>query len=208
MKYDFPIVLVVAFIRVRDKIKRLVSTLLSLYLCWAWGIVAGSVLFLGPVIIRTRRRGEIRLGKGVVFVADSRLNAVGLNCPTMLETMNGGRIEVGDYSGFSAVAISSHTSVRVGSRVKVGANVKIFDHDFHAIDAQIRSSVLDRNNVRTLPIEIGDDCFIGAGSVILKGSRLGPRTIVAAGSVVFGLSTPSDSLVRGNPAVVVSRKRI
>ena len=208
MKYDFPIVVVVAYVRVRNKFRRVLSLVFSRYLCWAWGIVADSVLFLGPTIIRTRRRGEIRLGKNVVFVADPRLNAVGLSCPTMLETVNGGHIEIGECSGFSAVAISSHTSIKIGSHVKVGANVKIFDHDFHALDAQIRSSAFDRNNIKTVPVEIGDDCFIGAGAVILKGSRLGPRTIVAAGSVVFGLSAPSDSLVRGNPAVVVSRKRI
>jgi len=41
----------------------------------------------------------------------------------------------------------------------------------------------------------------------LKGTHLGPRTIVAAGSVVFGLDVPSDSLVKGNPARVIGRYR-
>ena len=40
---------------------------------------------------------------------------------------------------------------------------------------------------------------------ILKGSSIGDRSIVSAGSVVCGLDVPPDSLVRGNPAVVEMR---
>lgn len=57
--------------------------------------------------------------------------------------------------------------------------------------------------IRTSPVEIGDDAFIGANSIILKGVNLGDRVIVAAGSVIFRGSYPSDCLVAGNPARVI-----
>ena len=84
--------------------------------------------------------------------------------------------------------------------------MRIFDHDFHSLDAAVRRTSQDRLNVRSKPVVIEDDCFIGTNAIILKGTHLGERTIVAAGSVVFGLDVPPDSLVKGNPAVVVPRK--
>jgi len=42
--------------------------------------------------------------------------------------------------------------------------------------------------------------------MILKGVTIGPRTIVAAGAVVFKGDYPPDSLLAGNPAVVVGGK--
>jgi acetyltransferase-like isoleucine patch superfamily enzyme len=51
-------------------------------------------------------------------------------------------------------------------------------------------------------IFIGDNCFIGAQSIILPGVTIGDNCIVAAGSVV-ARDVPSGSLVAGNPARIV-----
>ena len=61
----------------------------------------------------------------------------------------------------------------------------------------------DRRHIRSKPVVIEDDCFIGTNAIILKGTHLGARSIVAAGSVVAGLDVPADSMVKGNPAQVV-----
>ena len=53
---------------------------------------------------------------------------------------------------------------------------------------------------------IGNDVFIGTNAIILKGTHIGDRSVVAAGSVVFGLEVPPDSIVKGNPAKVLSRR--
>ena len=49
-------------------------------------------------------------------------------------------------------------------------------------------------------IKIGDDCFIGQGSLILYGVTLAPRIIVAAGSVVTRSFNESGIIIGGNPA--------
>ena len=53
-------------------------------------------------------------------------------------------------------------------------------------------------------IEIGENCFIGARSVILPGTTIGNNCIIGAGSVVRG-HIEDNSIVVGNPAIVVSK---
>jgi carbonic anhydrase/acetyltransferase-like protein (isoleucine patch superfamily) len=51
--------------------------------------------------------------------------------------------------------------------------------------------------------QVGDECVIGMGSILLNRSRIGPNCIVAAGSVVReNFAVPSGSLVAGVPATV------
>jgi maltose O-acetyltransferase len=56
---------------------------------------------------------------------------------------------------------------------------------------------------RIARVVIGKRVFVGAGAIILPGSRIGDDSIVGAGAVVRG-GVPPDSLVIGNPAKVVA----
>lgn len=209
MRYNFPMFFPVAVLRVWEWLKLRWHKTRSPLLAWIWGVKHGrNLLFQGKTIIRTRRKGDIVLGDNVVFNADSNTNLVGLLNPTILDVRFGGRIEIGDRTGTSSVVISSKSSVKIGSRCKIGGNVRIFDHDFHSLDSEIRCTPDDRNNIRSNEIEIGDDCFIGTNSIILKGTKIGDRSIIAAGSVIFGLSIPPDSLVKGNPAILMNRSTV
>jgi acetyltransferase-like isoleucine patch superfamily enzyme len=51
-------------------------------------------------------------------------------------------------------------------------------------------------------VRIGDNCLIGAHSIILPGVTIGDNCIVAAASLV-ARDVPAGSLVTGNPARVV-----
>jgi len=53
--------------------------------------------------------------------------------------------------------------------------------------------------------EIGPDCWIGHGAIVLPGARLGAGVIAGAGAVVGG-SVPPYSVVAGNPARVIRRR--
>ena len=53
-------------------------------------------------------------------------------------------------------------------------------------------------------VVIGDDCWIGGGAILCPGVRIGPRSVVGAGSVVVRDVEP-DVVVAGNPARVVRR---
>ena len=55
-----------------------------------------------------------------------------------------------------------------------------------------------------LPITIEDDCWIGAGTIILPGVTIGRGSVIGAGSVV-NKSIPADSVAVGNPCRVIRK---
>jgi acetyltransferase-like isoleucine patch superfamily enzyme len=158
----------------------------------------------GAVRIKARAAGSIVIGSGVRLLAGWRSNRVGLSGPVILHTWEGGFIEIGDHTGASAVVISSRSGVRIGKYVNIGGNVRIFDHDFHVLDAELRRGPLGCDDCATRPVVIGDDVFIGAQSIILKGVTIGDRAVIGAGSVVTR-DIPADCIAAGNPAQVVRR---
>lgn len=69
----------------------------------------------------------------------------------------------------------------------------------------VHDASMRRHIDRTLiaPVVIGDRVFVGAGAIILPGTRIGDDSVIAAGAVVRG-DIPPWSMVAGNPAKVVS----
>ena len=205
MRYSLFVFPAVALCRLwRGLYENLLSPLKTWMLSRIWKMKCGKgVRFWGKTIIRSYEHGAITIGDNVVFNSRVNTNLVGLTGPTILCANMGGKIKIGNESGFSSVVINSRVSVTIGSNVRIGGNVRIFDHDFHPLEAQARRRPEDGSKTRVKPVVIEDDVFVGTNAIILKGTHIGARAVVAAGSVVFGLNIPSDSLVKGNPAVVI-----
>lgn len=119
------------------------------------------------------------------------------------------RCYIGEYTRIWAAQ-----SITIGNDVLIAHNVNIFDNDTHPIDFMERRVDAEniifngkRENFSTLksaPVVIGDDAWIGCNSIILKGVSIGKGAIVAAGSVVTKDVEPF-TLVAGNPAKVVKQ---
>jgi acetyltransferase-like isoleucine patch superfamily enzyme len=192
---------------------------LLLYTPWKWAITRFDGLYnylllrknhvqyqdfpeiLGRMIVVNW--GEMRLGRGLRFVNVTRWNMVGIFKPCSIEVKLGARLTIGDDSGMSGVSIYCTRDIEIGRHVKIGANVCIWDTDFHSTDAAERR-VDDPAQVPSKPIKIGDDVFIGANSLILKGVTLGDRVVVGAGSVVTR-NIPADEIWAGNPARLIRK---
>lgn len=71
--------------------------------------------------------------------------------------------------------------LRIGNNVRIGVNA-IFVSGNHRTDDPALGP--NEQGGSSLGIEIGDDCWIGAGAIILDGVRLAPKSIVGAGAVV------------------------
>ena len=87
-------------------------------------------------------------------------------------------------------------AVTIGNNVFFGPAVQVYTAT-HPLDALKRRS---RENAK--PITIGDDCWIGGGSIICPGVTIGARCVIGAGSVVTK-DIPDDSLAVGSPARVI-----
>ncbi|MDP1789723.1 MAG: DapH/DapD/GlmU-related protein [Methylibium sp.] len=115
---------------------------------------------------------------------------------------SGARIRIGAETGISGGSICAAVSVEIGSRCLLGADVLIVDTDFHAIEPIGRRTNTDWSRIGCAPVHIGDDVFIGARAIILKGVSVGAGAVIGAGSVVTR-SVPEGVIVAGNPAIAV-----
>lgn len=166
-----------------------------------------SVKFIGTTIVRAYDKDAICIGRNTKFLSGTENNLVGLTNPTVLCACHGARITIGHDSGFSSAIIYASESIQIGDYVKVGGNVRIIDNDFHPLEWDRRRPPESGAYTRKKAIKIGNDVFIGTNALILKGSEIGDRSIIAAGSVVFGLIAPPDSMIKGNPAVIMPKER-
>ena len=146
-------------------------------------------------------RDAIRIGSNTVVAGQ------------LLTFGHGGRIDIGQWCFVGPGSrIWSAASIRIGDRVLISHGVNIHDNDAHPLDAAERhaqyAGIVTRghartgDNVRSAPVVIGDDAWLGFNSIVLKGVTIGPRAIVAAGSVVTD-DVPAGCVVAGNPARVV-----
>jgi acetyltransferase-like isoleucine patch superfamily enzyme len=112
------------------------------------------------------------------------------------------QIEIGSDTGISGGVICAALSVKIGKECLLGADVMIVDNDFHPINADGRRYNRNLANVAAAPVVVGDNVFIGARSIVLKGVSIGSNSVIGAGSVVVG-NIPSGVIAAGVPARVI-----
>ena len=106
----------------------------------------------------------------------------------------------------SGSTIYAQHHIKIGRNVLIGGNCKIVDTDFHPLPVSQRVPQQRVEDIRKGPVEIGDGCFIGANSIILKGTTLGRNCVVGAGSVVTG-TFPDNVIIAGNPARIIKQNK-
>lgn len=102
-----------------------------------------------------------------------------------------GKLIIGDYVFFNTnCVVTALESIEIGDHCTFGPNVMIFDHD-HDYRKDFSSK---GQGFVTESIIIGDNVWIGANSVILRGTSIGDDCVVAAGTIVKG-QIPACSLI-------------
>lgn len=150
--------------------------------------------------IMVARGGTMEIGSGFRMNNTITSNPIGCSQPCMFFVDRGAKLVIGDNTNMSQTALVCHTSINIGSHVKIGGGVCIYDTDFHSLDKVKRISVdEDFKFKKVSPVVIGDYAFIGAFTIILKGVTIGENSIIGAGSVVTK-NIPANEIWGGNPA--------
>lgn len=142
---------------------------------------------------------------GIIVNSHPLSNLVGLTQRAIIVARNGGKIHIGHHCGISGSTVYAMDKIEIGNHVLIGGNCKIIDNDFHPIESSKRINQ-QPEDIKRAPIVIGDGCFIGANSIILKGTTLGKNCVVGAGSVVHG-SFPANVIIAGNPAKIIKENK-
>lgn len=166
----------------------------------------GKVHFSGISYIYTSGNSKVTFkGSGTWINNYSVSNLFGLYQRTIFYATNNGNITIGEACGISGASFCAMKDITIGDRVQIGANTKVIDNDLHSLDP-IERELDKRGNIRVAPVKIGNDCFIGANCIVLKGTILGDRCIVGAGSVVHG-TFPDNVIIAGNPAKIIKTNK-
>lgn len=93
--------------------------------------------------------------------------------------------------------INGFNGIEMGNNVYIGPGVKIIsaNHDFSNYKKHIKSK----------PVIIGDNVWIGANAVILPSVNVGSNVVIGAGSIVTK-DIPANSIAFGNPCKVQKTK--
>ena len=95
--------------------------------------------------------------------------------------------------------------ISFGNNIMVASNVSFLTHDaiHHVFNGLLEGQGESRRvNEKAGCIDIRDNCFIGANSIICNGVRIGPNAVVAAGAIVTK-DVPPGCVAGGVPARVI-----
>lgn len=166
-----------------------------------------QIWFRGFSVICALKGSEIQFnnscGGGKIFIFSHPFsNMIGLSQRAIIIAKNGGKIIINEGVCMSGCTIYSMEKIEIGRNTDIGSGCKIIDNDFHPLPYSERYPVERLNMIRKRPILIGEGCFIGVNSIILKGTSLGKNVVVGAGSVVCG-TFPDNVIIAGNPARII-----
>jgi len=110
------------------------------------------------------------------------------------------------YIGPGAYFSTSHSIIKIGSKVMFGPNVKLLGGD-HKVSllGKFMFDVEEKDSTTDAPIIIEDDVWIGANVIILKGVTVSKGAIIAAGALVNKDVQPY-TVVGGIPAKKIKNR--
>jgi acetyltransferase-like isoleucine patch superfamily enzyme len=140
---------------------------------------------------------EIKLGDFVRLNSGFDRNAVGGDHCLCIQVGRNAKLIIGHGVGISNSTIICMEKIVIDEGVLIGGGCDIYDTDFHGIDPSERR-VYTTSSIKTAPIHIKKNSFIGSHTLVLKGVTIGEGAIVGAGSVVTK-DLPDFEIWAGNP---------
>lgn len=204
--------------------------LLTIFTSKSFEIIRG-ILFIKPFLKRSKglifcsRGAKVRFGKMVTVGANLNLGRFSLihglcqdgvkigdnfmlghhaiiECTGVLRDVGEGLV-IGDNVAINHYCfIGVRGKIFIGDNVIFGPRVNVFseNHNFNDIDVPIK-----HQGVTRMETVIEDDVWIGSGSSIMAGVKIGRGSVIASGSVVTK-DVPSMTVMAGVPAVALKKR--
>ena len=142
-------------------------------------------------------QNAMKIGNNVFINSCRFADMIGGQTYTSFFIYRNGYIKLGNNVSLSNASFFSTNSIEIDDETCVGANVRIYDTDFHSIIPEYRLN--GNTHIKSSPVKIGKRVFIGTSVIILKGVTIGDEAVIAAGSVVTK-DIPAREVWGGNPA--------
>jgi len=114
-----------------------------------------------------------------------------------------GDVKIGDNTWVGPFcSLDGSGGLEIGSHCSIAAGSHIFTHDTvkYALSGGVMPYEYD-------PVKIGDCCFIGAHTIIIKGVNIGEHSLISANSMV-NKSFPPYSIIAGNPGKLIGEVKL
>ncbi len=161
---------------------------LSKEFCISW---AKRILTLKKTLSNNNRRKKLcKLGANIAKTAEIGIVNIG---------GKKSNLSVGDFSFLGKVEIALHDKVTIGNYVCINDGVVILSASHDVLDPLWQH--------KKSPIYIGDYAWIATNAILLPGVKIGKGAVVGAGAVV-SKDVEDYSIVIGNPAKAISKKRV
>lgn len=126
---------------------------------------------------------------------------IGENCyiePPLHSNWGGHHVHMGKcvYANYNLTLVDD-THIYIGDNVMFGPNVVIATAG-HPIHPALRAAEYQYN----FPVRIGNNCWLGAGVLVVPGVTIGDNVVIGAGSVVTK-DIPDNVVAVGNPCRIL-----
>jgi len=116
----------------------------------------------------------------------------------------GGQLEIGDQCSFVSVLLAvtePDSKIIIGNDCMFASDIDVRTGDSHAIiDLETNERINPAKNVT-----IGNQVWVAAHCIILKGVNIPDNSVIASGSVVTRYFSKTSTIIGGNPAKVIKQ---
>lgn len=152
--------------------------------------IGDYVSISGTLIIEAS--GEVTIGEHCGFGCfRHQINRIDSRRPSA-------RVAIGPFSFFNGAHVGAWTTIEFGPRCIV-SDALIEDDDYHSIEINRWDPAM---KVKSAPISVGENVWIGSRSAVLKGVTIGSNSVIGLGTIVRK-SVPENCVVIGNPQQIV-----
>lgn len=131
-----------------------------------------------PYYPRGKQIATLQIRKGAEVHFDNRIE---IGYGAMLSVGEDAYLKSGYLMLRLGTSLVCKRKMNIGNNVLIGRDACIYDSDYHTIyDDKFQQTNPDKS------VSIGDNVWMGARVLVLKGSRIGNDSVIAAGTIVSG----------------------